>query len=221
MAPVRVASPERCVADRRDGLGLADGQRVWIMDVLDHHSRVLVAARAVEGPTSMATWDAFSHGALEWGFPARVMSDNGSCFTGRFLSGAEVDFERQLRSMGITQLLSSPSHPQTCGKLERSHQTTKRWLATQPAARDLDELQAQLDAWRDHYNHHRPHRAANGGTPAERWHATAPAEPAGPIAGPRRASLHVVSPQGPLRLAALHHRRRHPPRRPDRPRRRR
>jgi transposase InsO family protein len=175
---------------------LADGQRVWIMDVLDDHSRVLVAARAVEGPTSMATWDAFSHGALEWGFPARVMSDNGSCFTGRFLSGAEVDFERQLRSMGITQLLSSPSHPQTCGKLERSHQTTKRWLATQPAAQDLDELQAQLDAWRDHYNHHRPHRAANGGTPAERWHATAPAEPAGPIAGPRRASLHVVSPPG-------------------------
>jgi transposase InsO family protein len=175
---------------------LADGQRVWIMDVLDDHSRVLVAARAVEGPTSAGTWDAFSHGTIEWGFPARVMSDNGSCFTGRFLHGSEVDFERQLRAMGIAHLLSSPGHPQTCGKLERSHQTTKRWLATQPAARDLAELQVQLDRWRNHYNHHRPHRAAGGGTPAERWQASDPAGPAGPIDGPRRASLHTVGAVG-------------------------
>jgi transposase InsO family protein len=175
---------------------LADGQRVWVMDVLDDHSRVLVAARAAGGPTSAATWDAFSHGIIEWGFPVRVMSDNGACFTGRFLHGSEVDFERQLRAMGITQLLSSPSHPQTCGKLERSHQTTKRWLATQPPARNLNELQTQLDTWRHHYNHHRPHRAAAGGTPAERWHATPAAAPGRPIAGPRRASLHTVSPQG-------------------------
>jgi transposase InsO family protein len=175
---------------------LADGQRVWIMDVLDDHSRVLIAARAVDGPTSAATWDAFSHGTVQWGFPARVMSDNGACFTGRFLHGGEVDFERQLRSMGIAQLLSSPAHPQTCGKLERSHQTTKRWLGTQAPARDLDELQTQLDVWRHHYNHHRPHRAAAGATPAERWAATPAAVPGSPIAGPRDASLHVVSPQG-------------------------
>jgi transposase-like protein len=33
---------------------LADGRRVWIVDVLDDHSRVLIAARACEGPTSAA-----------------------------------------------------------------------------------------------------------------------------------------------------------------------
>jgi transposase InsO family protein len=33
---------------------LADGREVWIMDVLDDHSRVLVAARITAGPTSQA-----------------------------------------------------------------------------------------------------------------------------------------------------------------------
>lgn len=174
---------------------LADGREVWIMDLLDDHSRVLVAARVAEGPTATAAWDAFSHAVIDWGIPARVMSDNGLCFTGRFQS-RQVDFERQLRSMGIAHLPSSPSHPQTCGKLERSHQTTKRWLRTQPPARDHHELQDQLDAWRQHYNEVRPHRAAGGGTPADRWRASDPAVPGDPIDGPRRASLHRVSSAG-------------------------
>jgi transposase InsO family protein/transposase-like protein len=174
---------------------LADGAAVWVMDVLDDHSRVLVAARAAPGPTAGAAWDAFSHAVADWGLPARVMSDNGLCFTGR-LQGREVDFERQLRALGIAHLRSSPRHPQTCGKLERSHQSTKRWLATQPRARDHQQLQDQLDRWRRFYNEARPHKAAGGRTPLERWHATTPATAGPPIDGPRRASLHKVSTAG-------------------------
>lgn len=174
---------------------LADGTAVWIMDILDDHSRVLVAARVAEGPTAAAAWDAFGHAVVDWGLPARVMSDNGLCFTGR-LQGRDVDFERQLRAMGIAHLPSSPGHPQTCGKLERSHQTTKRWLATQPAARDHHELQDQLDHWRRRYNELRPHKAAGGRTPLERWQAGTPATPGPPIDGHRRASLHKVSTAG-------------------------
>lgn len=174
---------------------LADGREVWIMDVLDDHSRVLVAARVCVGATSKAAWEAFAHGVAAWGLPARVMSDNGMCFTGRF-HNAEADFERQLRALGIIHMPSSPGHPQTCGKLERSHQTTKRWLTTQPPAADAGELQAQLDAWRDHYNHHRPHSALRGHSPAAVWAATEPAQPGAPLPGPRRTSLHVVDREG-------------------------
>jgi transposase InsO family protein len=52
------------------------------------------------------------------------MNDNGSCFTGRLALNGAADFERMLRSAGIKQICSRPGHPQTCGKLERSHQTT-------------------------------------------------------------------------------------------------
>ena len=177
---------------------LADGSNVWVMDALDDHSRVLVAARVCASPTSVAAWDAFSHACRDWGIPARVMSDNGSCFTGRFLSTSprEIDFERQLRDLGVAHLLSSPGHPQTCGKIERSHLTTKKWLANQRPAATFDELQADLDRWRDHYNHQRPHRALGGATPYERWSAQPPAEPGPPIPRPARASLHQVDNYG-------------------------
>jgi len=40
-------------------------------------------------------------------------------------------------------------------------------------------LQGQLDAFRDHYNHRRPHRALDGRTPADAYTASPKAAPAG------------------------------------------
>jgi transposase InsO family protein len=93
---------------------LADGTAVWIMDVLDDHSRVLVAARTAPGPTAAAAWDAFSHAVVDWGLPARVMSDNGLCFTGRF-QGRDVDFERQLRAMASPTCPPARATPRPAG----------------------------------------------------------------------------------------------------------
>ncbi len=176
---------------------LAGGREVWLMDLLDDHSRVLLAARVADGPTGEAAWAAFCDASAGWGLPAHVMSDNGTCFTGRF-GGKVVDFERNLAALGIGHIPSSPRHPQTCGKLERSHQTTKRWLALQPLAHTTAELQAQLDAWLLFYNHQRPHRALGGATPAERWAATPPDHPGPPITEARRAELRRVNSVGSL-----------------------
>lgn len=175
---------------------LADGRSVWIMDILDDHSRALLAAHVDTGPTANAAWNAFATAAQEWGLPARVMNDNGSCFTGRLAKHGAADFERMLRSLGITQICSRPAHPQTCGKLERSHQTTKAWLRVQPPASSLAQLQDQLDRWRAHYNQDRPHHALDGQTPLERWHSSPPATPGQPIIGPVRASVHPVHKAG-------------------------
>jgi transposase InsO family protein len=175
---------------------LSDGQTVWIMDVLDDHSRALVAARVDTGPTARIAWEAFTTAVQQWGLPAHVMNDNGSCFTGRLAKNGAADFERMLRSLGIRQICSRPGHPQTCGKLERSHQTTKAWLRLQPPASSIDELQDQLDQWREHYNRARPHKALAGQTPYERWAASPPATPGPPIAGPVRASVHSVHKAG-------------------------
>jgi transposase InsO family protein len=176
---------------------LAGGREVWVMDVLDDHSRLVVAARACAGPTGEAAWGAFCQGSSAWGLPAHVMSDNGMCFTSRFQQPrGETDFERDLRALGIVHVRSSPGHPQTCGKLERFHQTLKRWLARQPLAHSHPQLQDQLDTFLVFYNHERPHRALSGHTPAERWTASPPASPAEPIPAPPEASLHLVRPGG-------------------------
>ena len=178
---------------------LAQGKEVWIMDVLDDHSRVAVAARVVPGPSGQAAWEAFSTGAAAWGLPAHVMSDNGSCFTGRFNGGGEVDFERLLRALGIRHICSSPAHPQTCGKLERFHLTLKRWLSGRPLARTSAELQDQLDEFLRIYNLDRPHRSLAGATPAERWAASPPDGPGASIAAPPVTGLQLVGANGALR----------------------
>lgn len=172
---------------------LTGGGEAWVMDLLDDHSRVVLAARACGGPTAEAAWAAFCDASSRWGLPAHVMSDNGLCFTGRLVNDGEADFERDLRALGIRHIPSSPAHPQTCGKLERFHQTLKRWLAAQPLAATHADLQAQLDAFVAYYNHVRPHQALAGATPAEVWASAGRATPGPPLSAPSRASLHSVN----------------------------
>ena len=151
---------------------LADGTGVELLNVLDDHSRLAVASIAASTVTSQLVWDTFSDAAVLLGMPAETLTDNGLIFSGK-LRGIEVLFETCLRHAGVRSITSKPFHPQTCGKVERFQQTLKKWLAAQPPARTLAELQAQLDLFRLIYNHHRPHRAC-GGTPAARFDATAP-----------------------------------------------
>lgn len=170
------------------------GRTVWIMDLLDDHSRYMPAADAVAGQTVEAAWAAFCHAAAEIGLPAKVLSDNGMCFVGGPNAHGAGTFTTNLAALGIVKANSRPHHPQTCGKLERAHQTLKKWLAKQPSPANLDELQQQLDQFRDYYNHHRPHRALHGATPAERFHATPAARPADtPIHLPKPPSLHIAT----------------------------
>jgi len=158
---------------------------------------VVVAAHACPGPTTAAAQAAVHAAGGVWGLPARVLSDNGPCFGGVSRAG---DFIDGLAGLGIQAIHARPFHPQTCGKIERFHQTLKRWLRTQPRAASLTELQAQLDWFVQFYNHRRPHRALHGATPAEAWAARTPAGPAeGPLTpGPARVALtrHTVTTGG-------------------------
>jgi transposase InsO family protein len=151
---------------------LADETEVWVMDILDDHARFCLAARVGAGPTGQAAWECFEWAIRRYGIPAQVLSDNGTCFTGR-LVGGEVAFERRLGTLGIKMIHSRPYHPQTCGKLERFHRTMKEWLAEQPKARTPEDLQGLLDAFRTHYNEERPHQGIADATPAERFNAVA------------------------------------------------
>jgi transposase InsO family protein len=88
-----------------------------------------------------------------------VLTDNGAVFTGGYRGHGRVALEITLHHRGVVASHSRPYHPQTCGKVERFHQTQKKWLATQPRAATVDQLQVQLDAFRDYYNDVRRHRA--------------------------------------------------------------
>jgi transposase InsO family protein len=127
---------------------LADGSEVEIISWLDDHSRYLLACSAgtalgrVGGDDVVAT---FTAAAEAHGFPAATLTDNGAVYTSRF-TGGRNNFEYVLAYLGIRQKNGAPAHPQTQGKIERFHQTLKRWLGQRPAPATLAELGAQLDA---------------------------------------------------------------------------
>ena len=171
--------------------------RVVIFNIIDDHSRLLVASVAAPAATTEAAWEAFCAGVCRWGLPVRCLSDNGLAFSGR-LRGFEVAFEVNLRAAGIVPVTAKPYHPQTCGKVERFQQTLKRWLRKRrrlPAT--IEELQAHLDAFVAYYNHQRPHRGIGRQVPHERWSASTCAAPEGtPIPAPLRRTRIIVGADG-------------------------
>jgi transposase InsO family protein len=156
---------------------LADGTDVEILNWLDDHSRMLLSCTAFAPVTGDAVVATFLAACDAHGVPASTLTDNGRVYTARFGGGRNA-FEHLLPVLGVTQKNGSPSHPQTQGKIERFHQTLKRWLAKQPAAATIGDLQAQLDRFRKDYNEHRPHRALPRITPAQAYHAAPKALPA-------------------------------------------
>ena len=89
----------------------------------------------------------------------RLLSDNGSSY----IAGDLADW---LDDRDIQHIRGAPYHPMTQGKIERWHQTLKNRILLEnyylPGA-----LEAQIDAFVDHYNHHRYHESLNNLTPAD------------------------------------------------------
>jgi transposase InsO family protein len=156
---------------------LADGSDVEILNLVDDHSRFCLASvafRTVKAPDVLET---FFLAAENYGYPAKFLSDNAAVFS-RAPRKGRVVLESELDRLGIQSRHSSPYHPQTCGKVERFHQTLKRYLRRQAAPESLAHLQLQLDAFRRCYNQERPHRASPGKTPLQAFEARLKAHPA-------------------------------------------
>ena len=175
------AQPNECWQSDFTHWRLADGTDVEILNWLDDHSRYLISCTAHTPVTGDTVVDTFVTASNEHGLPASTLTDNGRVYTARFGGGRNA-FEYLLAALRIVQKNGNPNHPQTQGKVERFHQTQKRWLAKQPPATTLTELQAQLDRLRQIYNEQRPHRELDRRTPATAYTALPKAIPTG---GPR------------------------------------
>jgi transposase InsO family protein len=175
---------------------LADATVVTVISLIDDHSRLDLADYAAVSENGGDAWKAVLLAISRYGPPAELVSDNGGAFTGK-RRGFTTPLETNLRALGVHQFSSSVSHPQTCGKNERSHATARRWLAAQtPQPATLAELQHLLDHYRTGYNH-RHHQGLNGLTPQQAYDL---AEKTGPTGQPLTAlpvlSNPKVSPRG-------------------------
>ena len=181
---------------------------VEVLNWLDDHSRLLLSITVFARVTGNDVVNTFTQNINTYGPPASTLTDNGSVYTSRFTGGKNA-FEYLLGILRIQQKNGHPGHPQTQGKIERFHQTLKKWLDRQPGVATLAELQTQLDQFQQIYNTDRAHRALDGLTPAAAYDATPKATPAGTTIGEHfRLRLDHVDAGGKVslrRAGRMHH----------------
>ena len=138
----------------------------YLSTVLDDFSRYIVAWRL--GPTMSAS-DVTA--TLEQALAAsgldhitvtqrpRLLSDNGSSYVAN-------DLAKWLEGKGMQHVRGAPYHPQTQGKIERWHQTLKNRILLDNYYLPGD-LERQIGAFVEHYNHVRYHESIDNLTPAD------------------------------------------------------
>jgi transposase InsO family protein len=173
--------PNECWQADVTHVEVADGAVFEVLNMVDDHSRLCVASRAFVHTRAHDVVRTLHKAAERWGYPERFLSDNGRIFTTPL--GHEVGaMEAELLSLGIASSHSRPYHPQTCGKVERFHQTLKKYVAKQDPPTTKKQLQKLLDDFAAYYNEIRPHRALpRRRPPIEAFEAREKAHPVGAL----------------------------------------
>lgn len=168
------ARPRDCYQIDATNVRLADGSLAAVFEVLDDCTRTLLACRAAPAETAQDAITAIRTAFADYGAPAIVLSDNGMAFTSRLTQPGSIStFTQTLLEHGVQPIHCSPYHPQTCGKVERHHQTLKKWLTTQPIPDSITSLQTLLDAYRAYYNQRRHSALPARNTPEQAWNTAA------------------------------------------------
>ena len=89
----------------------------------------------------------------------RLLSDNGASYI-------SADLAEWLDDKGMQHVRGAPYHPQTQGKIERWHQTLKNRILLENYYLPGD-LERQVTAFVEHYNHGRYHESLGNLTPAD------------------------------------------------------
>ena len=79
-----------------------------------------------------------------------------------------ADFERACAAKNLALFVLPPKRPQLNGAVERAQSSWRyEFYACHDLPDRLDRLNERIDAFAHLYNHHRPHGALGGQTPAE------------------------------------------------------
>ena len=171
--------PNQCWQADVTHVTVANGVVFEVLNIIDDHSRLGTASRAFVTVCSPDVVRSLHAAALTWGYPASFLTDNGAIFTASAVKGTSA-MEAELLALGITSKHGKPYHPETQGKIERFHQTLKKYLDKQEPAETKRQLQGQLDRFATYYNEVRPHRAVGRQTPLVAYSAREKALPSGP-----------------------------------------
>ena len=164
-AAVEAANDTWCI-DFKGWFTTGDGERCDPLTVSDAYSRYLLACVIVP-PTEAGVRPVVERLLRRHGLPKAIRSDNGPPFASAGAGGLSRLSAHWLK-LGIRLERIAPGCPQQNGRHERMHRTLKKDTAA-PAAANARAQQARFDAFRQRYNHERPHEALGQVPPAALW----------------------------------------------------
>jgi transposase InsO family protein len=167
--------------DTTPGAWLEGYRLVYVVTILDDHSRAVVACRVFASDSSYHNLLTLRQAMERYGRPRILYTDNDSKFRltryqrSRFyiyrpetLAGlVETEVGRALRELDVQLLSHLPGNAQAKGKIERFFRFLQERVLDHNRAQTLEELQALLDEWVEQYNARHVNRDT-GCTPAER-----------------------------------------------------
>ncbi len=147
-------------------------QRVHLVAFMDDHSRFIVSYGLHASQSAALVLEVFRAGIASYGAPVEMLTDNGSQYvTWRGTS----QFAHECAKRGVKQIVATPRHPQTLGKIERFWGTLWRECLETAVFTDLGEARIRIGHFIDHYNFQRPHQGIDNAVPADRFFSANPA----------------------------------------------
>ncbi len=163
---LRAERPNQVMAvDFKGEFKLGNGRYCYPLTVTDLYSRYLLGCVGLPGPLLAETRCCFERIFATYGLPERIHSDNGTPFASTGI-GNHSQLSVWWLQLGITVERSRPAHPQDNASHERMHRTLKQ-ATTRPPSASFTAQQKQFDAFREVFNHERPHEGIGGKTPAD------------------------------------------------------
>lgn len=147
---------------------------MYLSTVLDDYSRYIIAWElcitmkaedVTETPGVALEASGCEHAHVK--HRPRLLSDNGP----RYIAEELADY---LGKNGMDDVRGAPFHPQTQGKIDRWHQTLKNRVLLENYFLPGD-LERQIEAFVEHYNHNRYHESLDNVTPVDAYFGRAAA----------------------------------------------
>src|SRR5260221_3953506 len=144
-------------ADFKGHFKTRDGVYCYPLTIVDGFSRFLLACQGLHSTEHLGSQQVFRRVFQEFGMPGIIRSDNGVPFATTALARLSQLSVWWIR-LGVYPELIEPAHPQQNGRHERMHKTLKA-EANRPPSGHLASQQRRVNAFRQEFNHDRPHEA--------------------------------------------------------------
>lgn len=149
-----------------------DGQKCWVLVVVDAYSRFLVSLKVVESLETQVVLDHLQSLFGQYGTPKRIVTDNATTFRSTW-ENEQHRFSEWLAEYGVEHQRIPSYYPEANGKAEAVVKITKKEVIL-PCVHEhpdwiVQTLQATLDRFQGYYNFDRLHGGIEWQTPWNRY----------------------------------------------------